>query len=76
MGESKLMGNDYIRKTFVAESQIEQGSTVDLTIMEGKLIITPVQEKSYSLDDLLAGVTKQNLHLEVSTSEPVGKEGW
>jgi len=65
-----------IPKLFASESHIDQGSTVDLTVIEGKLIITPVSEKEYTLDELLAGVTKQNLHQEISTGQPVGKEIW
>jgi antitoxin MazE len=65
-----------IPKLFASESHIDQGSTVDLTLIEGKLIITPIANKEYTLDELLAGVTKQNLHQEISTGQPVGKEAW
>jgi antitoxin MazE len=30
--------------------------------------------KQYSLEELLAGVTQENIHTEVSTGRPVGKE--
>ena len=62
-----------IPKLSATESHIEQGSIVDLVVMEGKLIITPVAETDYSLDDLLAGVTKLNLHQTVITGEPVAR---
>lgn len=65
-----------IPKSFATESQIDQGSTVDLAVVEGKLIVTPITEQNYSLDELLAGVTKENLHQEVTTGKAVGKEGW
>ena len=65
-----------IPKSFAAESHIEAGSMVDLSITEGKLIVIPVAEPTYTLDELLAGVTKENLHVEVDTGIPTGKEVW
>jgi antitoxin MazE len=65
-----------IPKSFAAESHIEAGSVVDLSITEGKLIIIPVSEPTYTLDELLAGVTTDNLHAEVDTGIPTGKEAW
>ena len=63
-----------IPKSFAAESHIEAGSMVDLSITEGKLIVIPVSEPTYKLDELLAGVTKENLHVEVDTGIPTGQE--
>ena len=53
---------------------IKQNELVALSIGDGKLIITPITEKEYSLKELLAGVSKDNLHGEVDTGIPVGKE--
>ena len=63
-----------IPKSFATESHIEAGSVVDLSITEGKLIVIPVSEPTYKLDELLAGVTKENLHVEVDTGIPTGQE--
>lgn len=41
---------------------------------EGSIIITPVRQQEPSLDSLLAEITEDNLHNEISTGEPVGKE--
>jgi antitoxin MazE len=53
---------------------IKQNEFVDLSIGDGKLIITPITEKEYSLKELLAGVFEDNLHGEFDTGIPVGKE--
>ena len=53
---------------------IKQNELVDLSIDDGKLIITPITEKEYSLKELLAGVSEDNLHGEFDTGTPVGKE--
>ena len=64
-----------IPKSFAAHSNIEQGSVVDLSLDNGRIIVEPAQEQ-YSLEELLARVTKKNLHSEVDFGLPVGKEVW
>ena len=44
--------------------------------VEGKLVVAPVTDKKYSLKELLDGVTKRNIHGEIDTGPPVGKELW
>ena len=41
-----------------------------------RIIITPIDEKEYSLDELLENVSENNLHGEFATGAPVGKEIW
>ena len=63
-----------IPKSFALNMNIKQNELVDLSIGDGKLIITPITEKEYSLKELLAGVSEDNLHGEFDTGIPVGKE--
>jgi antitoxin MazE len=63
-----------IPKSFALNINIKQNEFVDLSISDGKLIITPIIEKEYSLKELLAGVSEDNLHGEFDTGIPVGKE--
>ncbi len=65
-----------IPKSFAQETRIEQGTVVDLALEEGEIIIRPVVEPSYSLDELLSRVTKENIHNEVDTGPTRGKELW
>lgn len=55
---------------------LKQNELVDLSINKDSIIITPIGEKEYSLEKLLKGVTKNNLHGEFDTGAPVGKEVW
>ena len=64
-----------IPKSVATHSNIEQGSVVDLSLDNGRMIVEPAQEQ-YSLEELLARVTKTNLHSEVDFGLPVGKEVW
>ena len=43
-----------IPKSFAAHSNIEQGSVVDLSLDNGKMIVEAAKEQEYSLDELLA----------------------
>jgi antitoxin component of MazEF toxin-antitoxin module len=54
---------------------ISQGSKVDITFKDGRLIIEPVKEEEKSLKELLSTVTKNNLHGEVET-DVQGEEVW
>ena len=65
-----------ILKSFAIESQIEQGSTVEVSLESGKIIVFPVAKPDFSLDDLLAEVTAENLHGEIDTGASIGKEAW
>ena len=65
-----------IPKSFAKQINVDQGSFVDLFTVEGKLIAKPLDEKEYSLEQLLAGVTEQNLHTEIDTGSALGKEVW
>jgi len=55
---------------------IKEGAFIDLSISEGKLIATPMVEHKYSLAELVAGVTQENLHGEVDTGNAAGQEIW
>ena len=63
-----------IPKSFALNANIRQDELVDISIDKERIIITPIDPKEYSLDDLLAGVSEDNLHGEFDTGVPVGKE--
>ncbi|MCA9865851.1 MAG: AbrB/MazE/SpoVT family DNA-binding domain-containing protein [Anaerolineae bacterium] len=65
-----------IPKAFAGEIQIASGSAVELTVEAGKLVITPVDQEAYSLEELLAQVKPENVHGEVDWGESVGNEVW
>ncbi|MBC8182940.1 AbrB/MazE/SpoVT family DNA-binding domain-containing protein [candidate division KSB1 bacterium] len=65
-----------IPKSFAKQIKIDQGSILDLTTEKGKIVAQPVDDEEYSLDQLLKGVTKENLHDEIDFGNAVGKEIW
>ncbi len=65
-----------IPRPFAKESDLTENSPVDVSLRNGKLVITPVREPEYSLDELVARISKKNLHSEVSTGSKRGNEAW
>jgi len=49
---------------------------VELVVSRGRIVIQPSVNMTYSLDELLAGITEGNVHSEFSFGTPVGKEAW
>lgn len=50
------------------------GTEVSLSAKDGELVVKPALPTRLSLDDLLAGVTDENLHSSVDTGEAFGLE--
>ena len=45
-----------------------------ITATKGRIVIEPVTQVEFRLEDLLAGVTPNNAHGELDLGAPVGKE--
>ncbi len=65
-----------IPKSFAEEASVEEGSTVDLSVTKGQLVIRPVRRQKYELRDLLSRVDEGNIHDEIPTGAPRGRESW
>ena len=65
-----------IPKAFAAETALESGSEVELSLDEGRLVIAPLEVPTYRLDELLDLVASKNLHTEVDSGPAVGREAW
>jgi antitoxin MazE len=61
-------------KALASEFHLVQGSAVELRVVDGKLVVDPGAPPHYPLKDLLKRITRRNLHKEVRTGRPVGKE--
>ena len=65
-----------IPKSFAREVGMDNETTVEMSLVDGKLVVSPVVKPKPSLEDLLALVTDENLHGEVDTGPAVGDEAW
>lgn len=65
-----------IPKTFALDANLENDSTVEISLVEGRIVIKLVNTPQWTLEELLAGVNEINMHHEVDSGEPVGNEVW
>ena len=65
-----------IPKAFANDVKLKNNSLVEITMVEGQIIIAPVIAPSWTLEELLAGIHKNNIHREVDTGFASGNEVW
>ena len=65
-----------IPKSFANEVGLQRETSVELSLDGGRLIVTPVSKPKPTLKQLLANISKDNLHREVDTGIAVGNEVW
>jgi antitoxin MazE len=61
----------------VAESvELYEGTPVVVEKKDGRLLLTPLKKKEYSLASLVRGINSRNRHDLIETGAPRGKEIW
>mgnify|MGYP000112005695 CR=1 FL=1 len=65
-----------IPKAFATEMGLQNDSSVEVSLVNGTLVIAPVAEPKLLLEQLLAQITEDNLNPEVDTGPAVGNEAW
>jgi antitoxin MazE len=58
----------------VRKLSLKDGSSVDINDKGKMIIIKPVQKNK--LSEMLSKIDEQNIHKEIETGGPVGKEIW
>ena len=65
-----------IPKPLAEDAKVEEGTVLNLAVSEGKVVATPVKKSKQSLKQMLAKVSRKNLHAEIESGAPVGREVW
>lgn len=65
-----------IPKAFADEMKLAQNASINMMVKEGALVILPENETEWRIEDLLVGVTDNNIHGEWVTGPASGKEAW
>jgi antitoxin MazE len=65
-----------IPKAFATEAGLRAGTAVELSLVDGTLVVQPVGPQTLTLDELLRGITDDNIPGEWDTGAAVGKELW
>lgn len=65
-----------IPNSFAAEAGLELEAAVEMTLVDGSLVVMSVARGEARLADLLARVRVENLHEEIDPGPAVGGEVW
>src|SRR5882672_2323857 len=65
-----------IPRAIAQDLSLGQGVMVDMKLNKKTLTLTPLSKRRESLKTLLSRITKHNLHKEIGTGKPVGREVW
>lgn len=65
-----------IPAAFAKELDVFEGKAAEITVKNGSLVVTPIPGPVYTLDQLLDGMTTENMYGEIDTGKPVGNEVW
>lgn len=65
-----------IPRAFALEVGLREDAAVEVSVRQGRLVVAPLKVPTYELDDLVAGITRRNLHGETDFGPAVGREAW
>ena len=65
-----------IPRSFATELHLEENHPVDVRVVDGSIVVTPCALPPFTLDELIAGITDENLHAEIPVGPSRGAEAW
>jgi antitoxin MazE len=65
-----------IPAAIMAAAALSLDQAVDVREEAGRVVIEPIRDEGYAIDDLVAGITDENRHDAVATGAPRGREYW
>jgi antitoxin MazE len=63
-----------IPASLMQSARLALDDTVEIREESGRILIEPVERAEFNLDDLIAAITPENRHDEISFGDPVGRE--
>jgi antitoxin MazE len=58
---------------YAKDLNLKEGMNLDVSLVEGAILLRPVS-REYSLEELVSGITPENLHEETDWGQDVGRE--
>ncbi len=65
-----------IPKAFAEEAGLHANASVELSLVDGSLVVKPAEPATPTLEELLRGITDDNIPGEWHTGPATGKEVW
>jgi antitoxin MazE len=60
---------------YAKDLDLKEGMELEVSLVDGNLVLRPLPTQ-YTLKELLAQITPENLHEETDWGPPVGRESW
>jgi antitoxin MazE len=64
-----------IPENYVRDLHLKEGTEVEVSLVDEGLLLRP-RPKQYTLEELVAQITPENVHGETDWGPPVGRESW
>ena len=65
-----------IPKPYAEEAGLTPDTPVELSMLEGKIVVARADAHAFTLDVLVKRITPRNVHREVDMGDAVGNEAW
>lgn len=65
-----------VPETLASASELTENSVVEIALKNGKIVVSDPDEPIYDIEAMIASITDENRHAEISTGRPVGSEVW
>ena len=65
-----------IPKTLARDAHLKNGSLVEVSVVEGQIMIKAIETSNWKLEELLAGINKNNVQQKINTGSVAGNEIW
>lgn len=65
-----------VPKSVAVQVGLKAQDDLEIEVQDGNVVLKPQLRKVYRLDDLVKRITPKNLHGEIDTGSPIGREVW
>lgn len=65
-----------VPKSVAVQVGLKAQDDLEIEVQDGNVVLKPHLRRVYRLDDLVKRITPKNLHSEIETGSPVGREIW
>ncbi len=65
-----------VPKSVAIQVGLKAQDDLGIEVQDGNVVLKPQLRRVYHLDDLVNRITPKNLHTEIDTGAPVGREIW
>jgi antitoxin MazE len=65
-----------VPKSVAVQVGLKAQDDLEIEVQDGNVVLKPHLRRVYRLDDLVKRITSKNLHNEIETGSPVGREIW